>query len=238
MAFTLIYTTPFKGWQAKELTIDYNSSDLCSGVELSGRVDNAIKLWNSVSTSRLKLKKGNTSAATPADVYAQTVPNITVVCHSTFTGDATLGSPDPAIIGIGTGIKNADNIIDYSWLFLNNDTGDGKITSLTPSLLEMAIAHELGHVFGLAHSEKQYALMYYGGYTSATALAADDRQGITYLYPRDELSGGAFGCGSISNSKNIQVDSKILFTIFLLLLPILIAGILRAGSRSVKLREN
>src|SRR5690606_29136124 len=67
--------------------------------------------------------------------------------------------------------------------------------------LKIILAHEIGHILGLGHSHDESALMYYNASAKEDLnLAQDDIDGITYLYPSDELDGADLaGCGMVSN---------------------------------------
>ena len=96
----------------------------------------------------------------------------------------------------------ADNVIRYGYLLLNSESGDGANVSQFSALdLSFVVAHELGHVLGLGHSGDRNAVMYFSGNSSRTSirLASDDVDGISYLYPRQEIGhDSVFGCGTMS----------------------------------------
>jgi hypothetical protein len=82
---------------------------------------------------------------------------------------------------------------------LLNDTASTYLKNKSRSEKVSVIAHELGHAFGLGHSPVKDSLMYYSTIDLRTNLGADDMDGITYLYPKNQ----SVTCGSIDmNSKN------------------------------------
>ena len=73
---------------------------------------------------------------------------------------------------------------------------------LSPKL-QIIIAHEVGHLLGLGHTQYEPSLMYYSiGEKKYLRLSQDDMDGLSFLYPRNELGGdGLFGCGTLENQK-------------------------------------
>lgn len=93
--------------------------------------------------------------------------------------------------------------------------------------MQVVLAHEIGHILGLGHSHDSNALMYFDASAKNTLrLAQDDIDGLTYLYPRDELGGDNLlgGCGRISPPKPPNNTGLLLL---LLLLPFSVAFSLR-----------
>lgn len=66
---------------------------------------------------------------------------------------------------------------------------------------EITIAHEMGHLIGLGHTEEVAALMHFSIAAKTNLnLHQDDIDGITYLYGRDELGGPLAGLWPFSRS--------------------------------------
>jgi hypothetical protein len=150
---------------------------------------------------------------------AGVIANPTVVCDPNFTTNATLGNPNGNLFsGLGE-ISLQGNRITYGYLVLNADTGSAKITNISSLALSIAVAHEIGHMIGLGHSADSAALMYYN-LSSKTKLnlAQDDIDGISYLYPRNELNGNPFGCGTVTHTRNFSFG---FLNLLILLLPLI-----------------
>jgi hypothetical protein len=97
-------------------------------------------------------------------------------------------------------VQTSGNSISQGVIVLNVDPGgNANISNFSLEQVKIVLAHEMGHLVGLGHSEYETALMYYDiGIKSKLNLGQDDIDGITYLYNRDELSTmKPFGCGSI-----------------------------------------
>lgn len=72
------------------------------------------------------------------------------------------------------------------------------------------VAHEIGHVIGLGHSADVESLMYYSiGPKEHLSLSLDDQNGVSFLYPRNELRNLELfgGCGRIQDSRSDSFPS-------------------------------
>lgn len=192
-AFTLNTSTnsDLKGWENPEVNFRINTSNCPASVDVVGAFNEAAKLWNGIATSRLKVGYGgsttSTSPANPPTVY----------CETNF--QAVTGLDQDFTVGAG-GIGTSGGRIATGILILNVSSGLGNIASASSEELKIILAHEIGHVIGLGHADETSALMYYDASAKRTvALSQDDIDGITYLYPRDELGGDPMmGCGVVT----------------------------------------
>lgn len=200
-AFTLSGTDPnLQGWQTKELTFYVNYTNCPSADVMNAAIDSAFALWNGVPTSSLKLVRGgDASTATPAQVLNGTATeNPSIVCDTNFS--ATIGTSGSNIAGVG-GNSTSNSVIVYGGLVLNMEAGANAIFSgMDATGQAFVVAHEVGHVIGFGHSGDTKALMYFDASAKEhLSLGQDDVDGMTYLYPRKELSGDKLlGCGSLA----------------------------------------
>ena len=183
LAFTLT-TSNMKGWNKDEVKFRFNPANCGSD---TGRVESAIRegvdLWNSVPTSRLRVTyAGQTSATGMTDEP--------IVSCVTSGMDGSVGV---------AGIITQGGVILTSDIQMNKESGaSGDIASISDTRLAVALAHEMGHVFGIGHSLASTSLMYFSlGSKQNLSLSQDDIDGITYLYPRSEPGDGVMGCGSL-----------------------------------------
>lgn len=197
-----------------EVTVNV-ANGLCQNIgineaELLSIVSDAVdRFWNTVPTSRLKLRKG--SLPTVAGTFrtaniCQTGTNcepnpalavssgILVTCNVNavnFTGSSVLAVTIPNNIS-GQTINGS--------LVMVNDQVSTQFKEKSRDEKVAIIAHELGHAFGLGHSPVTDSLMYYATRENRTSLGRDDMDGISYLYPKQQPKVG--GCGTITFDKN------------------------------------
>lgn len=214
------------GWRTRQLKFNFNLTN-CPSAVLSAFAD-AADLWNSVSTSSLKIKKNSLSATTtPAALVAGTATDSPViVCDNAF--GATTGADQDAVAGVGFSAIASGTYINYGGLILNTSAGAASVSSMSKTTLAVVLAHEIGHVLGFGHSEDAAALMYFSvGYKKHLRLSQDDWDALTYLYPRDELkTDDLFGCGSIGNAGTTP-PVQIILSLMLFAMPALIVASLR-----------
>ncbi len=224
-AFTLTSANG-KGFADPTITILVNQSSCPNSFNLRRVLEDAIKAWNGVPTSRLLLKIGDDTSSTTA-----AIPPV-AYCDSTMTG-GTLGQ--------GGGSTDSNGTIVAGFLRVNtNSAASGYILNQSDTQQAIVVAHELGHMFGLGHTSKDSSLMNYSiGSKTDLGLSQDDIDGISYLYPRNELGADKMmgGCGTISLSsgrpKNQGPGAWSLFLISMACcLPLVAFSLLRTGGLS------
>lgn len=202
-------TVVSEGWKTSSITFDVDSS--CASVR--GNIDpaiaTAINLWNGVPSANLTISLGTvvtlpqvitTYVGTTATASAPQ-GNPIIVCDANFAADS--GESADSIPGFAAAFNmNATTGQMLGALLVLNIQSGGLASLLTldASTAAIVLSHEIGHVLGLGHSADPNALMYYSiSPPRQLALAQDDLDGITFLYPRDEpTSGKAFGCASLA----------------------------------------
>ncbi len=197
-AFTLVLPD-VRGWQVKELSFrtNYSACGDIAKADLDSAIDDALAVWNEVPTSFLRIKRGEETSEVGA---VNSSPPI-IQCDNT-NSDISVGEED-FVPGIGfPAAQNGHMVAGY--LALNKNGGLADISSTTQTKLRIVIAHEVGHILGLGHTGHAPSLMYYSiGDKKYLRLSQDDVDGISFLYPRNELGGdGLFGCGSVQQRIN------------------------------------
>lgn len=174
--------------------------------ELKTIVADAVdQYWNRSPTSRLKLRAGsvisasalygtdlicNASTSCDPNPALAVASDILITCNtnaSNFSSTSILAVTVPNNI-------SGKNIIG-SLIMLNDRPGNQFVNKSRDEKVSI-IAHELGHAFGLGHSPVNDSLMYYSTVTMRKSLGADDIDGITYLYPKQQ----PVSCGTISET--------------------------------------
>ena len=224
-----------QGWSNHTVRFQVNYSNCPSNVD--SLIDTSMAIWNGVATSDLVVQRGSASTSTFSQLNGYTATDAPVVlCDTNFASDTGADASD--IPGI-TFMSNppAGGNVSYAYLVLNVQSGaSANISGLSQALVTVVMAHEIGHALGLGHSPDSNALMYYNASAKTTlGLAQDDIDGITYLYPRNDLSGNQFlGCGLVASSlsgvgggKGPGGASLIWAMALLWMLPIMFALVLR-----------
>ncbi len=188
-----------EGWAEKTLVIHVNPTNCTvSDEELYAEIDYTIRIWNKVPTSRLTMVRSETpSTVTPAEFEAGTATELPVVfCDPAF--ESSIGSSN--VVPAATSVRRiVTGPLTTAAIYLNAQVGTGaEISQMEQEAFRIVLTHEMGHMLGLGHSKASTSLMYYSvGGKSTARITEDDRMGIAYLYPRNELSRGAFGCAAV-----------------------------------------
>lgn len=219
-AFTLNSSTNsnLKGWDNGEIRLLVNTANCPANVDVVGVIQAAAEVWNNVPTSTVKVTYDgattSTSFSSPTTVYCET--NFQAVTHA----DQNYVPGAAAVVG-------STGTITHGILYLNASSGTGNIGNFDQTTLTIILAHEIGHVLGLGHSESPTALMYFDASAKTElSLAQDDMDGVTYLYPADETKGKMAGCGLVKNSVPPSGPSRFLMLV-LLMLPLFVLWKLR-----------
>jgi len=222
-AFTLVNTDPdFRGWDNPEILFNVNTTNCPASMDIPSLITDAVKVWNNVATSRVKVSynapTSSTSTGNPTTVYCE--PNF-----SSVTG------ADPNAVPAAALPTPSGHVIVSGVLYLNVSAGAANISVYNRDLLLVIIAHEVGHILGLGHSQDTNALMYYNaGAKTHLALAQDDIDGVSYLYPRDELgSDKIMGCALVTTGTHRPPPGGFLAVLFLIMMfPLAVYARLRS----------
>lgn len=190
------------GWSSPQVEVQYDFS-LCNASErdLMEALDSAVEVWNGVEGSSLKLSRARDPLATSPEEFSSRQAKRTpvVFCDPSFESRQSLNAHS---IPAATRTGSKEGHLVYTGVILNAETrSHANIGELNGEKLAIVLAHELGHAIGLGHSEDPSALMYFSlEGRSGRGLSEDDQEGVRFLYARNELVGGPFGCASVSPS--------------------------------------
>jgi hypothetical protein len=196
--------------------------------ELESLISPAVDhFWNTVPTSKLRLDAAGFSeniftmnhgrvcsptddaciaaanaAVDPAKRVIPAVTNIVIGCNDNLDN---FGSEN--VLAVTVPNKFSGKKIVGAVILINNYSSSGQPTAVFGKLSTegkiAVLAHEIGHAFGLGHSENSDALMYFRTVEKRVRLGQDDIDGVSYLYPKQfDLA----GCGMITDGKNPPKD--------------------------------
>lgn len=224
-AFTLNSSTNpnFKGWSNPKIEFAINRTGCPANID--SVIEEAFDIWRNVASSKVELKlvgeTTSTGLASPTTIYCEVNFGVTI------GGTPADNDSTPGVAQVGPA---GANYADQGLLILNISSGQASINTLDPEVVKIVLAHEIGHILGLGHSHDTSALMYFDASAKGTlSLAQDDIDGVSYLYPRNEVGGDDLfgGCGTVHNSKPpTPLVTSVLFA--LMSLPFLLALILKA----------
>jgi hypothetical protein len=235
------------GWNSSSFTFDYDTSCSSYLTEITAAVSAAKDAWESVTTSRVKISMGTLNSLPSAittyvgSSATQSAPtgNPIIYCDSSFGTNSGLSAA--SIPGFAGGYNvTTSGKIQGALLVLNVQSGAAANITTLSSLANTILAHEIGHILGLGHSKDSQSLMYYSTNTSrGLYLTKDDADGVTYLYPRKELSGDSvFGCattqivGTAAKKWNAQRKTPSGVAVEFVLLCAFLYGAVRFGKKS------
>lgn len=224
LAFTLNSSSnsDLQGWADSNVRLMVNASNCPASLDVPGIITAAAEIWNNVPTSSVKVTYGGSTTSTVS------ASPTTVYCETNFQ---TLTGADQNFVPAAAAVSTSTGRITRGLLVLNVSAGTANIAAYDSTALRIILAHEIGHILGLGHSQSDFALMWYSASGRiASNLSQDDIDGITYLYPVNETRDGNFaGCGTITNLKP-PTGGQRLILLLLLGLPCLVYWSLRRRS--------
>lgn len=171
--------------------------------ELISIVGDAVdQYWNRAPTSRLKLRQGSVTsvaAAYKTDTICQPStscdpnPTLAVASDVLITCNNNAANFSSAGVLAVTVPNNISGKTIVGSLIMINDLASNQFKFKSRDEKISIIAHELGHTFGLGHSPVKDSLMYFSTVNMRKSLGADDIDGISYLYPKQQ----PVTCGSV-----------------------------------------
>jgi len=186
----------------KNIILNYDKAQLGnrSNSTADTIVNQSIGLWNNVSTSTVNLSQGNDL---PVDVTSANFSNY-LGKYSDGINPVVFDS-DGKIIDALFGSGASRSVLGVAGSAYRVSTGtylegqaiiNGSV-SISSSRLTVILAHEIGHLIGMDHSQldstqglssSNYVLMYPTAYRTEVSLHADDISAVTELYPASNVN--------------------------------------------------
>jgi hypothetical protein len=214
LGYSFTINRDMAGFNSNNIDIEIANTD-CSGAgfttsQYSKLIKDAVdEYWNSIPTSALYLKVTGikTSIDIDGDQFSTAINKASTGKILAGCNDDVTDFTDGSILGAA--VATCDSSGCRSVLILNAHP-NSELKNMSDKEIKAVIAHEIGHAFGLGHSEYQHNLMYYsvGGKTQKW-LGIDDIDGATYLYPHDaEIAGLLGSCGTIKDISKHKLNNK------------------------------
>ena len=216
-AFTLNSQTDsnLKGWANSDLQLNINSANCPAGLDVTAIIQDAADVWNNVPDAKIHVSVGQSTAGT-----SMSSPP-TVYCETNF--QTVVGANQNAVPGAAA-VVGSTGRVTQGILYLNVSLGQANIANFDGTILRVILAHEIGHILGLGHSSDTTALMYYDASAKTQlSLSQDDMDGISYLYPSNELNGDKIaGCGRVNGPTLPPGTGGVLGALLAILLPLVV----------------
>ena len=184
--WSLDYESPIY-FPVKEIVINVATNYSCKNIKITHlelldlTIEAAEKYWNGVKSSKLLFVKGSLKNV---DAY-----NFEQNISGAVSGEVLVGCTDSQIFSKNRwdaygGLSYSDDFtITQAYISLDGSDNNELVTYSKNALLRL-LAHELGHTFGLAHSEDKNSLMFPTIISKMNSLDHDDREAVSWLYPK------------------------------------------------------
>jgi len=211
---------PLKYTGSGMVSLSYDQGPLGSRskAQVDALLTAAVSLWTNVDTATVTLARG---ADLPVDV--------TALNYTTYYGKYSDGinpviyDTDGSIIDLIMGVGAKNHILGFAGSaysstqcrYVEGQAVINGFISVSDASLQIVVAHEIGHLIGLDHTEldneqglssSNYPLMYPIAYRSSASLHEDDIAAVSALYP-DTTLGSVYGqlSGTLTQASGLPV---------------------------------
>ena len=203
------YQLPTKYSGAGSVSLNYDQGILGSRTkaQADALVTEAVSLWTNVATSTVALARG---ADLPVDIAAS---NYATYLYDFSDGlNPVIYDSDGSIIDSIFGVGAKNSVLGFAGSAWNNNGSqcqyvEGRAVingyiSVNDTTMKVVLAHEVGHLIGLDHTQldnsqglvtsypSNYPLMYPIAYRNYASLHEDDIAAVSALYPDATLNSG------------------------------------------------
>ncbi len=211
-----------------EVKVHVEDSSNCAVVNLSNSelldlaAEAGTRFWNTIATSRLRIKKGNlvmisndyhtgNMCSSGSYITGNCVPDTSLavsdgILISCNDENNNFGSTSVLAAAVPNNISGRD--INGAIILINDRPGAQFGLKSRDEQISI-LAHEIGHAIGLGHSSREHNLMYFSSMSNRKRVGQDDVDGATWLYPQKQ----PLSCGSISHQSD---DSSTFWGSFML----------------------
>jgi hypothetical protein len=200
-----VLLSPARRWFSTPKAITVDNGGVASVTGIDGGVAEAVAAsnsWNSGGVNPVNASAGNVSY-TQGDGQSDVIFSDPLhICSGNCLAATLTGYYNTSQTGVCThsdgstrsvvALTDSDVAFNLSFNYTTPNEPDGCSSEI---YLDSVLAHEVGHVIGLGHSNSSAALMYASvAYCSHKVVASDDNAGRDDLYKCTSFPGGGGGC--------------------------------------------
>ena len=227
-AFELIQEGVNLRWQMPMQVVLNPDNCTLDADEMEEQISRAIKVWNDVEGVSIDISySGRSTLDYEGYLSASEVSQVHIFCDNKFYDHELDVSAAATTLAVGAPGSNSGGRVKAGYLAINVQPGMSNSEYEAPHLLGPLIAHELGHVLGLGHTDVRNSLMNTTLNQNIT-LSADDLEGIRALYPAKSSPGDLFACEKRAQAQGAALaKSAVSFDLFFLVAALWIFKIRR-----------
>lgn len=177
--FNYVNEDKIVSWESAHQTIHVNTSNVqgMSSSVARSIISNSVQQWNLASPRTSIALRDTTGGARQGrnDLY--------------FSSDSIYLGPSVAGVTVTTHEQGSGKLIEAN-IIINNDI-DLKSSASERNFLGDVVTHELGHFFGLGHSQLFNSSMFYRLRKGQHVVHSDDKAGLKALYPYSDSTQGS-----------------------------------------------
>lgn len=188
---------------SNSLTIhaDPNNNNGISTAEMNSIIDQSISEWNGNADITVTRQTTATIQSGRNDLYFSTAP---------IFGSSVLAITSVSFFAANGSIVEADIIMNDTVNFSATATDTDNASAVGPYYIGDIISHELGHLFGLSHSQVNQGTMNFTVFKGQYTLHNDDKDGLNSIYnniSKGTIKGTVAGSNSLTGVFGARVEA-------------------------------